>query len=241
MFRVVKPGEFATACLIPCPLCEPVQGRLSANDSRVECKRCGHFVVGYDLMARIHGLPDRHLLGGYTRENWETTQKWAVLADDNLEVILAQCPRTVREKADKLLLAIQRQTKHFGQQVPVTPATDYPFAMLGIWASLMHSWSTWLNLDSQHERQMQAHMGRNPPLLLRPVVRRQSNLASCPPPLLCLLAQPPTIFLTFARSWQTSLNLRGSLYGLPMTRTASTLSPPRTAFRRVCGMSRRPT
>jgi len=68
------------------------------------------------------------LLGGHTRENWETTGKRAVLVDSNVEVILAQYPRTVREKADKLLLAIQRQTKHFGQQVPVTPATDYPLA-----------------------------------------------------------------------------------------------------------------
>lgn len=41
------------------------------------------------------------------------------------EQILAECPRTVRAKADKLLLAIERRTKEFGDAV-VLEANDYP-------------------------------------------------------------------------------------------------------------------
>lgn len=85
--RVVRPGEFTEASLVDCPLCQPVPGDMPHVDGVVKCKRCGQFVIGSDLMIRIGSVPNRHLLGGYTRENWETTQKRAVLVDSNLEEI----------------------------------------------------------------------------------------------------------------------------------------------------------
>jgi nucleoside 2-deoxyribosyltransferase len=101
---------------------------LAAYDSKVECERCGQFGIGFDLATRIESVPDRHLLGGHTRERWEVDGKPVFLQDSNLETILADCPRSPREKADKLLLAIQRKTTFFGEKCPWRPDRDYPLA-----------------------------------------------------------------------------------------------------------------
>ena len=128
--RVVKPGESDPAArpLIPCPLCQPVSERLLADDSRVECERCGQFGIGFDLATRIGGVSERHLLSGHTRERWEVDGKPAFLQDSNLDSVLAQCPRTPSEKADKLLTAIQRKTEFFGQELCFPLDRDYPLA-----------------------------------------------------------------------------------------------------------------
>ena len=71
---------------------------------------------------------DRHLLGGYAREQWQFRQSQESLDVNNYRRILSGCPRTVHEKADKLLAAIHRQTKHFGQEVCVMLSRDYRLA-----------------------------------------------------------------------------------------------------------------
>jgi len=117
-----------------CPLCKlsaKIVDPIAHNRYDVNCGRCGTFQIDRDLPSQFGCIipdTDRHLLGGYTREQWQFAQTRAWLGADNYRRILAQCPQTVREKADKLLLAIQRQTKYFGQDVPITPTIDYPLA-----------------------------------------------------------------------------------------------------------------
>ena len=85
--------------------------------------RCGDFSVGADLAGRITGVSDRDLLAGYTREHPDV-----VLEGSNLEEILAQCPRTVEEKAFKLLTAINKRTEYFGEQIQIDPEADFRLA-----------------------------------------------------------------------------------------------------------------
>ena len=76
-------------------------------------------------MSVMHEIPNRQLLGGYTREQWQFFRNIVDLVPSNYEQILAQSPQTVREKANKVLMAIQRQTKEFGARVPLG-GQDYP-------------------------------------------------------------------------------------------------------------------
>lgn len=108
-----------------CPLCQPTAPS-PLTDRDQKCQRCGHFSLSDDLLHRIDEIPDRHLVGGYTREHWDTNRKSIELEDSNLDGILAQCPRNPLEKADKLLLAIQRKTDYFGHVVTLEMEDDYP-------------------------------------------------------------------------------------------------------------------
>jgi hypothetical protein len=120
-----------------CPFCEGVAtnqalpGRLLVE---VQCDRCGRFFIAPDLPGEVAvrvSEADRHLLGGYTREQWqfrESDEKIPWIVPSNYRQILAACPKTVRGKADKLLAAIQRQTTYFGQEVPYRRETDFRLA-----------------------------------------------------------------------------------------------------------------
>ena len=126
-----------TATPLDCVLCDPTKATVSWPGPDwywIKCDRCGIFMLEGQLAAILTGkLPsqtvkvgqaDYYLLGGYTREQSEL---WGpeCLECATLEQILASCPRTVREKANKLLTAIHRRTEYFGEKVKLVPENDY--------------------------------------------------------------------------------------------------------------------
>lgn len=112
-----------------CPLCDQSGSKLpNYNDYRCKCPRCGMFFVEGMLVNRIHAMHDGSALSGYTREHWEVFGQPACLEISNFESILAQCPETIKEKTEKLLLALNRSTKQFGQEIKLNLTDDYPLA-----------------------------------------------------------------------------------------------------------------
>jgi hypothetical protein len=115
---------------VNCVLCDYQEEIREPGLYLIECKKCGTF----NLLTRsptktIRDIAQDHLLSGFTREKWEFDGICVCLDDNNnIESIRAKCPQKVKEKADKFLIALQRQTKHFGQQVPVKYERDYPLA-----------------------------------------------------------------------------------------------------------------
>ena len=114
-----------------CPLC----GKLpeSLNTSRnllVKCNRCGHFYLEDAFLSIISGISeaDRHLLGGYTRENWQFFNQYAEIEYDTYQTILACCPHTVNEKAIKFLMALRRMTEYFGEVLTINLEDQFPLA-----------------------------------------------------------------------------------------------------------------
>jgi hypothetical protein len=99
-------------------------------DHLIDCAVCGYFIAESDLVHNFASVRDkRHLLSGYTREFWEASQKreCLTLRWQEINLILEKCPQTVKEKADKLLYAIHRQTHFFGEKIPIDYEIDYPF------------------------------------------------------------------------------------------------------------------
>lgn len=115
-----------------CVLCDgkPKKHTSTFEGDHFFCAKCGQFVTERFLTIDPTYFESRHLLSGYTREYWEVSGKrdYVRLQASNLEEILAQCPQTPKEKADKLLLAIQRNTEFFGQNVAFQMESDYSLA-----------------------------------------------------------------------------------------------------------------
>lgn len=112
-----------------CPLCnKPASVSSHTFDYFVDCSRCGKYQIGLKL---THIWPDGedlsqiHLFSGYTRELSELAQSspqpgpplWAQLTDDSLPSIRRHFPKGIRDKSRKLLAAMWRQSKYFGQLV----------------------------------------------------------------------------------------------------------------------------
>ena len=134
----VSGSELPARRLTPCPLCDPSASAglsLHASFSCYTCKACGPYVLDEELVLLFKASfqsnkvtvrsSDFHLVGGYTREQGEIRERPVCLDITTYAEVLSQCPRTVREKADKLLTAVHRKTEFFGQAIPLTPETDY--------------------------------------------------------------------------------------------------------------------
>jgi nucleoside 2-deoxyribosyltransferase len=82
----------------------------------------------------IAGFRDAHLVSGYTREQVERRQaepsvrlaQFLEFAD--FERVALSGPRTIPERAAKLLQAIKRRTHYFGETIALKPETDYTLA-----------------------------------------------------------------------------------------------------------------
>jgi hypothetical protein len=103
-------------------------------------KRCGHYSIGIWVVKQLGNgdfsreVIDRHLISGFTRElfdRWKhapdsehTIPRFPAIADFQHATKLA--PRSIADRAAKLLAAIHRRTKFFGASAALTVADDYP-------------------------------------------------------------------------------------------------------------------
>lgn len=121
-----------------CPICQQDLDKQDTHNGETyyTCKRCGNFksnkVVILQGISNVYSEIPLHLLSGYIREQSERNNNFVLLSNkpDDIEIIKSQLPRDndVLEKARKLLLAIERRTKHPGQNIPLSWENDYPLA-----------------------------------------------------------------------------------------------------------------
>jgi nucleoside 2-deoxyribosyltransferase len=123
--------------------------RMPANRSGTEvfrgkydCDRCGTYEISQILALALGspGAPDQienaYLISGHTREQFDKAQYDLgnvnacpqFLLPEDFARIAAIAPRTIPERASKLLQAVDRRTKFFGETVTLKVATDYPLA-----------------------------------------------------------------------------------------------------------------
>ncbi len=67
-------------------------------------------------------------LAGLTRESTELNREPLLITNENLEDLLACVPRRIPDRALRLLAAVSRQTKFFGQSVDIHMEDDVPLA-----------------------------------------------------------------------------------------------------------------
>ena len=122
-----------------CFFCDDAELRVKLFDNvaawpiTFECEKCGSYTLGESLHDVALSLPshDLHLLAGYTREEWDRgthRTRPVELTATNVPSILAVSPHTIREKADKLLHAIERRTDYFGDHIEISLVRDYRLA-----------------------------------------------------------------------------------------------------------------
>lgn len=100
----------------------------------IDCPICGEYAVSLSKAPNLARVEDRHLVSGYIREQNELYRRegyyWNIpsLGDEpekTCETIKNTAPRTVEEKANKLLQILVHKTKAFGDELWLTPH-DYP-------------------------------------------------------------------------------------------------------------------
>lgn len=139
-----------------CPLCDSSSTNANGQNFAgyfIECKRCGSYLIERKL---TFGWPDAtdapllHLISGYTREVSDREDgdfgseppEWARLTMDALPSIRRQLPRTIEERAEKLLLALHRKTSFFGHTIELDMERDVPLGYAlnrnEFWSMLEH-------------------------------------------------------------------------------------------------------
>lgn len=98
----------------------------------VNCDRCGSFLANKILLLSFrHGekIQDGYLLSGFVREQNELELDPPKFSDHKVcEEIAKQLPRSISDRARKLLQAIARKTKFFGDDVQLIYKNDFPLA-----------------------------------------------------------------------------------------------------------------
>ncbi|MCK5098955.1 MAG: hypothetical protein KAR45_12685 [Desulfobacteraceae bacterium] len=126
-----------------CPLCKKNLGKDIVevdNTTSFVCISCGNVVVHSSFIPECYGSV-LHILSGWTRERTERNEKpIPILSDDappNTEGIAVQAilklpsiPSTIGHQIIKLLSAIQRKSKYFGEEINLSSARDYTLAYL---------------------------------------------------------------------------------------------------------------
>jgi nucleoside 2-deoxyribosyltransferase len=118
---------------IKCVLCKgQVECQLEHVGSHVlnfDCKLCGSYSL-QDLRLKDLMLPkfkDRfHLIRGCIREQNLHGQTPVNLTEESISDMLSLAPRTVLEKAGKLLIAIARKSRYPADRVSLDPDDSYP-------------------------------------------------------------------------------------------------------------------
>lgn len=126
---------------ILCLLCKKAASASTTLEfsRRWRCERCGEYEVGDSVTVMLDrgattGFRDSHLISGFTREQLERAQvepsvklaQFFEFAD--FERVAVSAPCTIPERAAKLLQALKRRTRYFGDTVPLKPETDYTLA-----------------------------------------------------------------------------------------------------------------
>jgi hypothetical protein len=70
-------------------------------------------------------------LAGLTRESTELNREPYLITLENLDDLLALVPRRIPDRALRLLAAVSRRTKFFGQSIDLQRETDIPLAYAG--------------------------------------------------------------------------------------------------------------
>lgn len=86
------------------------------------CPNCGKFCVSHDFEDRdidVHEKIAKHLLSGYIREQNEHGKDDTLISNKNVFDILSSpiIPKSIEEKEQKFLLALERRTKYLSQPV----------------------------------------------------------------------------------------------------------------------------
>lgn len=119
-----------------CPICNKnAEESVPEFMSLFKCDRCGYFGIDKSYSPLFQStyieIPN-HLLSGFIREYSDRNGDYYYFKFDKNEVeyIINQLPRDndVLGKARKLLLAIERRTKHPGQKIELIWEQDYPLA-----------------------------------------------------------------------------------------------------------------
>lgn len=95
--------------------------------SGIQCPRCGKFKIFVPLMGSL--TEDQHIrLAGLTRESTELNREPLLITSDNLNDLLALAPQGIPDRALRLLAAVSRRTKFFGQSIKLHWENDVPLA-----------------------------------------------------------------------------------------------------------------
>lgn len=106
-----------------CIICGTDAAKAPINDVfHYECPNCGKFCVSHDFEDRdidIHEKIAKHLLSGYIREQNEYGKEDTLISNKNVFDILGSpiIPKSIEEKEQKFLLALERRTKYLSQPV----------------------------------------------------------------------------------------------------------------------------
>lgn len=118
----------------PCPLCdaEPISAtHLPDKDAyQIECRRCGKFSISGTLYSS-RGIPNalRPWLSAYTRQGHEHGRPSEMLLSSNIEALGQEMKKiSPKDRVEKLLQALIKQTSHVGAPVEFSPQWDYPLA-----------------------------------------------------------------------------------------------------------------
>jgi hypothetical protein len=126
-----------------CPLCRrPLDSPARVEDAavRYHCRVCGRVALHESFDPGPHDAV-LHLLSGWTRERTEAGEKeLTILPDDapaladgiTVEAILSlpAIPAKIDQNIIKLLKAVRRKSKYFGQEVALRSSSDYSLAYL---------------------------------------------------------------------------------------------------------------
>jgi hypothetical protein len=97
----------------------------------VNCPRCGKYLIAKDMAEDILSrYKDRyHILSGCIRERTEHSDLETGLSEESIEDMLGLAPRTVLEKAHRLLQSLARRSEFPGQEIEllaqVSPSLGY--------------------------------------------------------------------------------------------------------------------
>ncbi len=113
-----------------CPLCSRLVQNTRENNGMsagIDCIRCGKFRMYVPLLDTLDE-DQRMQLAGLTREWTELNREPLLITNENLEDLLAVVPRRIPDRALRLLEAVSRHTKFFGQSVDIHMENDIPLA-----------------------------------------------------------------------------------------------------------------
>lgn len=114
-----------------CPICRNNAAMTSSmNDTHsMKCDVCGRYRITVEAVIGLEqeSIGTRALLSGFVRDR-NLDKVDPLITSDNLPSIIQMAPRRVPDKTAKLLSALERRSKHFGQWHTLTEKTDYPLA-----------------------------------------------------------------------------------------------------------------
>lgn len=103
-----------------CPICDSSSNKIPSNKDAesVDCPRCGRYSISRSALVTLKNSrpSERQIanLSGWLRENLDIT-----IHSQNLDTLLALKTPTVSERAEKLMVAIEKNSKFIGDAVEI--------------------------------------------------------------------------------------------------------------------------